>query len=312
MAKVISIINYKGGVGKTTLAVNMAACLARDFGVKTLLVDMDPQCNASRWLMGERKWAWLNNGADRWQSVLGVIAGRRNAAELGIVQPFDDPSDKLGGIRRLYLLPAVERMINLENAIISKVNAAKITNSYTAHSEHKLLEKNLKRYAEDNNFDLIIIDCAPNLYNLTKNALCFSDYYLIPCIADNLSTMGLRQLIKSVDLFCASLKQNGRAQKWPIMLGVIYSRYQDVAAADFGKRMVKASIKDLKKEINYTFNGVAEIKEDIPIRQFVAHQHAVQNYAPICLWATMQGGNAIRAADDIYYVSEWLKAKLGI
>ncbi len=56
MATIVSMVNFKGGVGKTTLSVNIAACLAQEFAQRVLLVDLDAQANASVWLLGPEKW----------------------------------------------------------------------------------------------------------------------------------------------------------------------------------------------------------------------------------------------------------------
>jgi chromosome partitioning protein len=170
MSRVIAIANQKGGVGKTTSAVNLAAGLA-DQGKKVLVVDLDPQASLTL-CMGYREPDKLDH------SVTEVISAVVNDDELpegfGIIHVRDN----------LDLLPS---NINLSAAEVSLVNAMS-------------RELVLRTYMEQirSQYDYVLIDCMPSLGILTVNALACADSVLVPVQAAYLPVKGLQQLIKTI------------------------------------------------------------------------------------------------------------------
>ncbi|HUL54119.1 MAG TPA: ParA family protein [Opitutaceae bacterium] len=174
-AKVIAFVNMKGGVGKTTCAVNVAAYLARDHQKKVLLVDLDPQTNASLSLMSED--AWL-----RWAEAHGTMAelleveGRRRPEEA--VKLADCI---VRGVRpelpTLDLLPSHLKLTFVDLDLAARPGRERIF--------ARKLERVLPEY------DLVICDCPPNLQTATQNALYASDHYVVPMQPDYLSSIGL-------------------------------------------------------------------------------------------------------------------------
>lgn len=173
--RVMVVVNQKGGVGKTTTAVNLAAALASG-GLKTLLVDMDPQGNASTAL-----------GVDHRQGVRGtyeVLIEQDEMAWHVVPSPEDD---------FLTVLPAT---IDLAAAEIELVSI---------HGrEHRLLDA-LSKYLATVKLDYVIIDCPPSLGLLTLNALVAAKEILIPIQCEYYALEGVSQLVRTINLVKGNL-----------------------------------------------------------------------------------------------------------
>jgi chromosome partitioning protein len=165
MAKIISIANQKGGVGKTTTAINVSSLIAAA-EKKTLLIDIDPQANSSSGL-------GINNFNP---SVYEVLIGNENINDviLESYMPFLD------------LLPS---NINLVGAEVEMVDMEEREN---------LLTNSLVK--AKGNYDYIIIDCPPSLGLLTLNSLTASDSVLIPVQCEYFALEGLGQLLNTINL----------------------------------------------------------------------------------------------------------------
>jgi chromosome partitioning protein len=166
-AQILTIVNQKGGVGKTTTAVNLSAALA-DLGLRVLLVDLDPQANATSGL-GFR----VQPGQ---ASVYDVLVSAASAKE--VVEPTSVPG--------LSLLPAT---IDLAGAEIELV---------PAFSREQRLRHALRPLRDD--FDLILIDCPPSLGLLTVNALSAADGVVVPVQCEYYALEGLHTLQRNADL----------------------------------------------------------------------------------------------------------------
>lgn len=166
-AKVMAVANQKGGVGKTTTAINLGCCLAM-LGKRVLLVDIDPQGNCS--------------------SGLGVDRSRLKTCIYDILIRGVDPQEAIihTGIRNLDLIPAT---IQLAGAEVELATLEK--------RETRLKEKIDPLH---DNYDYIIIDCPPSLGLATVNALCAADSVLIPIQCEYYALEGLSQLMHTIFL----------------------------------------------------------------------------------------------------------------
>jgi len=175
--RTITIANQKGGVGKTTTAVNLAACLALH-GARVLVVDLDPQGNASTALDVDHR-----SGTP---SVYSVLVDDQPLA--GIVH-------EVAAIPGLYCAPATIDLAGAEIELVPLV------------AREGRLGRALAGY-DTSQFDYILIDCPPSLGLLTVNALVAATEVLIPIQCEYYALEGLEQLLRTVDLVRGHLNQH--------------------------------------------------------------------------------------------------------
>ena len=176
MTRIVSFINYKGGVGKTTIAVETAATLANKHGFKVLLVDLDPQTNASFYLVTEETW---EDWADSNGSLKDIFQSAINDQPIDIANVImDDLYDCID------LLPSHLDLLSVDLELAAKWGAQS--------SEAKMIIKDrLGPVIEEREYDFVVIDCPPNLNLVTQNALMLSDSYVVVCLPEYFSVRGI-------------------------------------------------------------------------------------------------------------------------
>jgi len=194
--KVVSVINFKGGVGKTTLTANLGAELASR-GYKILLIDLDPQASLTFSFFSTEHWNDQLAPAQtikRWFDAAGQ--GKDDVKLFDLIATPDVVKSFIHVSRgRLDVLPSHLGLINIDLELAASLGGGTFAqakeNYMKVHSKLAiaLKERSFRTY------DVALIDCAPNFNVLNKSALIASDWVLIPARADHLSTLGISYLI---------------------------------------------------------------------------------------------------------------------
>lgn len=161
MAKAISIINNKGGTGKTTTALNLGAAL-KSLGKKVLLIDLDSQCNLTHAL----------NIQDVENHVGEVLLNKKSM------------QDSVISVEGLSILPAKNNLLEFEYLLNNEPG------------REFLLKEVLENY---NTFDFVLMDCPPSLGTLAINSLVAADYYMVPMQAENFAFIGLDRILQTAE-----------------------------------------------------------------------------------------------------------------
>lgn len=233
MGKVISFINYKGGVGKTTTTYHIGCALALFHNKKVLLVDVDPQTNLTFLCVVPERWeafkkdngtiaklfeSYLKDSFDTYQI--------ENIIWKSPIELFTKGKVTKDVVKNLDLIPSDVDLLSVDIELASKT-WRKIESGFY-QEQLQILRRTIKSIKElfgidtsddirdalfsieqrhilknaihkiKDNYDYILIDCPPNLYLVTQNALAASDTYVITTIPDHMSTIGINILIKKI------------------------------------------------------------------------------------------------------------------
>jgi chromosome partitioning protein len=193
VTKVISFINLKGGVGKTTSTVAIAEFLAEEHQKRVLVVDLDPQTNATVALMSEEKWQEMDQQGQTLRHLFKDKLERTSKFDINkaIVHGV---SNLHGGIKRLSLLPSSLGLIEIQDQL-----ALIPGGTFYSVSPVDILQTALRPVLHE--YDYVIIDCPPNLGIITLNGISMSTGYVIPVIPDILSTYGIPQILDRIGSF---------------------------------------------------------------------------------------------------------------
>lgn len=191
MTTVVSIINLKGGVAKTTTTVQLAECLASEFSKRVLVIDLDPQTNATIALIGEEKWEEIDGQK---QTIFHLFNDKLEDTSFFNINKAIQPCVSNLKLSSLSLLASSIRFIDIQDRISDIAHKS----GYTINPMEVL---KAAVYSKLKDYDYVLIDCPPNLGFITRNGIEISNYYLIPTIPDALSTYGLSQIIKRIYKF---------------------------------------------------------------------------------------------------------------
>ena len=212
--QVISVINLKGGVAKTTTSVALAEILAYEENKHVLLIDLDPQTNATVTLISEEQWQELD-GEGKTVSQLFEDKLKPNEPQKFKIQQaiIKNVSTINNGIARLDLLASSIRLIDIQD----QIPMIALAGNYT-HNPLEILKTALQPVID--RYDYVIIDCPPSLGTITKNGLRISTAYIIPTIPDIVSTWGIYQIVDNINKFAEDIGKEIPA------LGIVATKVQ--------------------------------------------------------------------------------------
>lgn len=186
MARKLAFINYKGGVGKTSLIVNVAACLAQK-GKRVLLCDLDTQSNSSIWLLRIERWNRIN--MEKRGSIYSILDPGEDRIKDLIVQDVIRDNQGNAQLTGLDLLPTTFNLIDIENEY-----------AIDPQNPHYLIFNEQIREIESN-YDFILYDCPPNILNASQLGIFSADELYVPSNPDALSLIGFTLMIEKLLLF---------------------------------------------------------------------------------------------------------------
>jgi len=230
--QITAVMNYKGGVGKTSVTANLAAELAWQ-GYHVLLLDMDSQ--ASLTFSFIKPEIWQREFAEtktikRWFDA--IIQHDKSSLESLILQPEPINSElrKSGNGGKLSLIASHLDLINVDLELATQLGGAYLPNIRNNYLKvHRMLAEGLKELGSSE-YDIVLIDCPPNFNIVTKNAIVCSKNILIPAKPDYLSTLGIDYLLKNLKKlveqynYFSALDEKDEFQKIsPEILGVVFT-----------------------------------------------------------------------------------------
>jgi chromosome partitioning protein len=221
MAIVLSAINLKGGVGKTTIAVNFAAYCGRR-RLRTLLVDLDPQTNATFSTIGVEAW---EKHAKENGTIADLLGARSHTSAEG-------KQKTAKGVLFKSVFPNVDLIPSHLDLFTVDLDLASAT------ARERKLEKALKPIMND--YDIIVCDCPPNLTLPTQNALAISTHYVVPVSIDFLSSLGIGILLNRIKTLSEDLDRS------LINAGIVISR---VGRPALHRATTESSIRATYKEL---------------------------------------------------------------
>lgn len=280
MGYIIATANMKGGVGKTTLTVNIATCLAQNHGKRVLVLDLDSQISATLSLMSPLEFAKLRKHRKTFRYLIDQIINPEPEAKLTIhdivqTQVCNLPGlDLLPGDIDLYDEFVVSEMLHQQATALGEQDFESVWNRF----ERVLINNILKPVREE--YDFILLDCAPGYNLLTRSALAASDFYILPAKPEPLSVVGIQLLERRIGQLKDSHEQEAKIDIK--MLGIVFTMASsNLLNARYYRQVMHRVVEDF---------GVEQIcKAQIPVDMNVAK--AVDSFQPVVLNAPQSSGS---------------------
>jgi chromosome partitioning protein len=280
MGYVIATANMKGGVGKTTLTVNLATCLAKNYGKRVLVLDLDTQISATLSLMSPLDFAKRRKQRLTFRYLIDDVI---NPEPNGKLQIHDIVQTQVCNLPGLSLLPGdidlydefvVSEMLHRQTVALGEQNFETVWNRF----ERVLINNILKPIRDE--YDFILLDCAPGYNLMTRSALAASDFYILPAKPEPLSVVGIQLLERRIGQLKDSHEQEAKINIK--MLGIVFSMCNtNLLTGRYYKQVMHRVVEDF---------GVEQIcKAQIPVDMNVAK--AVDSFMPVVLNAPQSPGS---------------------
>ena len=205
-SKKILFANNKGGVGKTTLAFNCAMSFAKQ-GYKTVLIDLDPQCNLSRLALGDINYAgtlFSSTYKDIYDVLRGVIEG---GSDIDLSVPTIPVSNSDGN---LFLLKGNVNLSLYENLLVSAYGQA-AAGQQLGYFQTRAIDRFLRERGMSDEVDIFVIDTSPSLSLLNQIIFLGADYFVVPMMPDAFSVQGIENLGVVFEKWKQNWKVTGKA-----------------------------------------------------------------------------------------------------
>ena len=250
MGTIISTVNMKGGVGKTTLTVNLATCLAKKHQKRVLVLDLDSQISATLSLVSPHDFAKLRKKKHTLSYLLDNVINPNPWSKLSI---DDIIVPNICQIEGLELLPGdiqlydeyqVSQMLHQQAVESEEQEFQKVWDNF----ERVLIQQIIAPVVD--NYDFIILDCAPGYNLLTRSGIAASDFYLLPARPEPLSLVGIQLLERRI----AKLRRS-HADTQPLnvnLLGIVFILSAGGLMGRYYKQVMKRVQDDFKPEHLFT------------------------------------------------------------
>jgi chromosome partitioning protein len=279
MGFVISTVNMKGGVGKTTLTVNLATSLAKNHGKRVLVLDLDSQISATLSLMSPYDFAKVRK---KRRTLSYLLDGIINPNPWGKLSASDIIYSSICNIEGLDLLPGdielydeylVSEMLHKQALDRGEEDFEKVWNNF----ERILIQSIVEQVAS--NYDFIIMDCAPGYNLLTRSGIAASNFYLLPARPEPLSVVGMQLLERRI----TKLKESHQStQQLNLqLLGIVF--------IESGGGLLGRYYKQVMNRVRGDFSPERLFQNTIPMDVNVAK--AVDMFVPVVVGMPSSGGS---------------------
>ena len=277
MAKVISFVNFKGGVGKTTLAVEIAASLYKKFNARILMIDLDPQSNCTFYWMSPEDWKEHDKKQGTlWNFYNASLEGEDFDISSIIAEPtrylrrplYQSHDEELN--RVIEIIPSHIELFGIDLRLATKFGSENL-------KAQLLLKQALKKIKDD--YDFIFIDSPPNLNITVQNGLFASDFYVIVALAEYLSTLGIAHIQNLINQLFENANSLFDEEMYPEpeLLGIIFNRLRYLTG---GTSNEKKWINQLRDEYeNIIFDTTLPQSQKIAERPEQCEPMALSDYA---------------------------------
>lgn len=284
MGYIISTVNMKGGVGKTTLTVNLATTLAHNHGKKVLVLDLDSQISATLSLLPPHEFGKLRKKRKTLSYLINNVVQPNPYSKLNIE---DLLVKSVCGVNQLELLPGDIELYD-EYLVSEMLHQQAITEGKT--EDFELVWNNFERHLIKDilnpivdQYDFIIMDCAPGYNLLTRSAISASNFYLLPARPEPLSLVGIQLLERRVKALKAS-HQNSAQPLQLDLLGIVFILSESGLFGRSDKYYTQ-----VKRRVQQDFSPEKMFSTDIPMDVNVTK--AVDLFMPVVLTAPNSNGS---------------------